>query len=148
MTSRGAYTLIEILIVLALLSIFMAIAIPSLGIINNFKEKQELNELKRDLIFLRNKAITENCYYEVNIDLKKNSYRLGITQHQSSIKSKVFESGLKFIKHGETTADLLRFSPSGSPSKAGSFVVEKRNGDRYKFSIAVTSGKVNIILVK
>ena len=47
MTSRRAYTLIEILIVLALLSLVLCIAVPSLGILNSVKEKQEFNELKK-----------------------------------------------------------------------------------------------------
>lgn len=148
MTSRRAYTLIEILIVLALLSLIVAIAIPSMGIINSIKEKQEFNELKRDLMFLRNKAITENSYYIVNIDIKENRYRLGVDGNESSIKSKTLNSGLKFIQSSETTAKYLKFSPSGSPSESGTFVVQKRNGDKYGFTIVVASGKLNINFIK
>jgi prepilin-type N-terminal cleavage/methylation domain-containing protein len=148
MTSRGAYTLIEILIVLALLCLIAAIAIPNLNIINSIKEKQELNELKRDLMYLRNKAIIENCYYEVHIDIKENRYRLGVNTHKSSVKSKIFESGLKFINASDTTDAVFKFSPSGSPSKSGNFIIQKRNGDKYRFTLVVTSGKINIVLIQ
>lgn len=146
-TSRKAYTLIELLIVLAFLSLIAAIAVPNLGIVNMIKEKQEFNELKRDLMFLRNKAIVENCYYEVHIDIKESRYRLGVKGNQSSIKSKTFESSLKFIQATDTSEAVARFSPSGSPSKAGSFVVQRRNGDKYQFAFAVASGKINIYLI-
>lgn len=148
MTSRGAYTLIELLIVLALFSLIIAIAVPNLGIINNLKEKQEFNELKRDLLYIRNKAITENGHYEINIDIKKNKYELGIKSNKSSVKSKTFKSGLKFVQAKETTANQLVFSPSGAPSQSGTFVIMKKNGDRYRFSIVSVSGKLNIYLIK
>ena len=124
MTSRRAYPLIVILIVLALLSLIGAIAIPNLGIINSIKEKQEFNELRRDLMYLRNKAIMENSYYEVNIDIKENRYRLGISSHLSSVKSKTLKSGLKFIKTEDGKADVFKFSRSGSPSKASHFIIQ------------------------
>ncbi len=148
MTVKRAYTLIEILIVLALLSIIMAIAVPSFGIINSIKEKQEFNELKKDLISSRNKAIVENCPYEFKIDINTNKYEIYRKDNLGLIKSKKLESGLKFIRTVESTTNLVIFSPSGSPSRAGSFVVKKRNGDRYRFAVVVTSGKVNIHWMK
>ncbi len=147
MTVKRAYTLIEILIVLALISLIMAIAIPSFGILNTIKENQEFSELKRDLLMSRHKAIVENCPYEVKIDVDNNKYE--ITSSSSTlIKSKKFESGLKFIRTVDTTTSVVIFSPSGSPSRSGSFVLKKRNGDKYRFAIVVTSGKLNIYSIK
>ena len=148
MTVKRAYTLIEILIVLALLSIIMAIGIPSFGIFNTIKENQEFNELKRDLLSSRYKAIAENCPYEFKIDLDKNKYEIYKSNNRNLIKSKEFQSGLKFIRTVETTTNTLIFSPSGSPSKSGSFVLKKKNGDRYRFALVVTSGKLNIYHIK
>jgi prepilin-type N-terminal cleavage/methylation domain-containing protein len=148
MTVKRAYTLIEILIVLALISLIMAIAIPSFGIFNTIKENQEFSELKRDLLMSRHKAIVENCPYEVKIDLDKNMYEIYKTNNTNLIKSKTFESGLKFIRTVDTTTNVVIFSPSGSPSRSGSFVLKKRNGDKYRFAIVVTSGKLNIYSIK
>lgn len=146
MTVKRAYTLIEILIVLALLSIIIAIAIPSFGIINNIKEKQEFNELKRDLVSSRNKAIIENSPYEFIIDINANKYE--IKNNNKVIKSKKLEYGLKFIRTVESTTNIVIFSPSGSPSRSGSFVLKKKNGDRYRFAVVATSGKLNIYFMK
>lgn len=148
MTSRRAYTLIELLIVLALLSLMGAIAIPNLGIINNFKEKQEFNELKRDLLYSKNKAITENCHYEINIDIKLNNYEIIDRGTNTRIKIKPLQSGLKFIQAKDTTTNTIKFSPTGAPSISGTFVIQRRNEDRYKFSIVPVTGKLNIYLIK
>lgn len=148
MTSRRAYTLIEILIVLALLSLLMAIALPNIGFLNHFKEKQDFNELKRDLMYYKNKAITENCHYKINIDINANKYEVINPTTNIKIKSKELKWGLKFINTKETTTNIIKFSPSGAPSTTGTFVIQRRNGSIYKFSITPVTGKVNIYLVK
>ncbi len=147
MTSKRAYTLIEILIVLALLSLLMAIAFPRFAIFNTIKENQEFRELKRDLLSCRNKAIVENCKYEFRRDISNNSYKITSTSVTPYVKFKKFESSLKFINSYENKGEIT-FGPSGSPSQSGSFVIQKRNGDKYRFAIAVTSGKINIHSMK
>ena len=148
MTSRRAYTLIEILIVLALLSLVLCIAVPSLGILNSVKEKQEFNELKRDLLYSKNKAITENCNYEIKINVSSNSYEIIDRGTNTKFKTKSFESGLKFVEAKDTTTDTIKFSPTGAPSSSGTFFIKRRSGDMYKFSIVPVTGKVNVYIVK
>lgn len=148
MTVKRAYTLIEILIVLALISLIMAIAIPSFGIVNSIKENQEFNELKRDLLWAKNRAIVENCHYKISINIKENKYEITELITNKQIKSKCFDCGLKFIRTVDTTSDIIEFSPSGAPSRAGSFVIKNRKGQVYKWSVRPVTGKLSIYLIK
>lgn len=81
MGDRKAYTLIELILVLALLFIIVAMTIPNTNFYLSIAKNQELKELKKDLLFARNKAIIESQVYIVSFDSKDNRY---------IIKTKIF----------------------------------------------------------
>lgn len=61
MTARKGYTLIEILIVLALFfQFFLSLGLPNTKFYGRIREKQEIDEFRKDLLFSRNRAIIES----------------------------------------------------------------------------------------
>ena len=74
--SEYGYTLVELLVVIALFAIVLSIGIPSTKIIFNTREKKELMEFKRDIIFARNSAVVENCNYILYVYVDRNRYKI------------------------------------------------------------------------
>ena len=54
--SKKGFTLIELIVVIAIISIILGMAAPSSNVIRKSKEKSELKELKRDIEYARDNA--------------------------------------------------------------------------------------------
>lgn len=146
MNSRGAFTLIEILIVLALFLLFSSIAIPNIGMLNHAKESKELREMKTDLLYTRNQAIVGSRTLKFKWDYANNGYRITSLDEKEVIKSHRCESGIKIIENPKINEFI--FSPRGTPSYSDTIsIVDSKNG-RYHLSVAPATGKITLQKVK
>lgn len=135
------YTLIEILIVLALLFIFLSIAVPKTNLFNRMKEQQELREFKRDILYARNKAIVESKICNFNFDYENNSYNISIADGEI-IKSYKFQYGIKVLRN--PSLPRFTFTRSGAPGKTGTvYLLDSRNS-KYKLTVAPSTGKISL----
>lgn len=140
------YTIIELLIALALFSIFLSIAVPKVSMFNRIKEQQELREFKKDILYARNKAIVEGKRYTVYLNYENNSYDISynISQNKSErLKEYKFQYGLKLIRNPDLTK--FSFTRFGTPGNASSIYLVDSKNNLYKLSVAPTTGKVSLI---
>lgn len=144
---KYGYTLLELLVVVALIAIVLSAAIPSLNIIFNTREKKELLEFKRDIIFARNSAVVENAIYGVYIDIKNNSYKIVKGKEQPTIiKDKQFSHGILIINNNFKNA--INFFPTGTPDRAGTILVTNRKKQDIQITITPATGKVNLYIIE
>lgn len=142
--SKYGYTLVELIVTASLLAIVLSIGIPSVKTIFNTREKKELMEFKRDIIFARNSAVVENCIYILHIDISKNSYRIAKDNGISAktIKRVNLSNGIK-IK-GNNFNGYTKFYPNGAPNNSGTILLTNRKKQNIEITITPATGKVNI----
>lgn len=145
MTEKKGYTLIELLIVIALFSIFLSIAIPNLNFYRNIMEKQEIAEFKKDLLFARNSAIVENRSYTVNFNHERNSYNIK-TSNRPTVKSKTFSNGLKLFENN--LVNSFTFTPSGATGNSNTIYIDTKKNKRYVVTLTPATGRIEIRLEK
>lgn len=138
--TRQGYTLLEILVVLALISIILSIAIPSIKVIGNFEEKKEMKNFRRDIISARNMAIIEGSIYVLTIYEKDNSYII-------KSKGKVIKN-IKLayweIMPENTLDSKIKFLSTGSPDKGGTIGLKNKRKKITKLTILPVTGKLNV----
>ena len=142
------YTLIELVIVLALFSLLFSIAVPNFKAINGIEQKKELEEFRRDVLFARNQTIVTGFIHDVYIDYEKNLY--SISSEGKSLKSHYFESGIRLVKNvfkNESQAvTRITFGRDGMASKSGSIFLEDNKGKEYRLSITPVTSKVTLYM--
>lgn len=140
---RG-YTLVELIVVIALIAIVLSIAIPSIRVIFITSEKKELMEFKRDLIFARNSAVMENSIYTIEFNLEKNQYSMirGKGINKIVTKEKKFVNGIKL--KNDNLDHYVTFYATGSPEKAGTIELTNKNNDKIYITVVPATGKINL----
>ncbi len=142
MRKNSGYTLIELLIVIALFSTILSIVIPKLGFFKNLMEKQEIAELKKDLLFARNSAIVENRYYTVYFNHNENFYTIKTSESSSVIKSKTLGQGLKLDENN--LVGNFTFTSSGATANSNTLYINARKNKRYVISLTPATGRIEI----
>ncbi|NLY47078.1 MAG: type II secretion system protein [Tissierella sp.] len=142
MTEKKGYTLIELLIAIALFSILLSIAIPNFNFYTNLREKQEIAEFKKDLLFARNSAIVENRYYIVYFNHSENSYIIKTGEASPTIKSKTFGQGLKLDI--DNLVGSFTFTPSGATGNSNTLYINARKNRRYVVTLTPATGRIEI----
>lgn len=141
--NKYGYTLVELLVVLALIGIVLSIAIPSINLIFVNFEKKELMEFKRDMNFARNRALMENGVYTIRIDIPGNKYYiLEESDKKSVVKEKEFSNGIRFTVNNLDHS--ISFYPTGSTSKVGTIRLTNKKDQDIEITITMATGKVNL----
>lgn len=139
MNRLKGYTLIELIIVLALFGILLNLTFLKFNILDKFKTNQELKQLRRDILYTRNQAIVKGQAYRFELDYDKNGYYILVDGEK--IKMVSFESGLKLVR---TPFKTVIFERTGVPSGAGTIVLKSKEGKRFEARITPVIAKVNI----
>ncbi|WFA09681.1 GspH/FimT family protein [Tissierella sp. Yu-01] len=134
------YTIIELVVVLTLFSIILMIAVPNLGIIREFKEYQQIRQLKSDILFARNQAIVKGKIHIVQFDFVRNGYIIVVGG--GTIKRVYFDDGIELIKNMEMTE--VSFYRTGVPGKSGTIRLKNSKNKTYEVVVTPVVGKVNI----
>lgn len=144
MTERKGYTLIEILIVIALFSILLSMGLPNMRLFRAMKEKQELTEFRKDLLYARNMAIVENKRYHVFFFHDDDKYIIKTTETSPPIKTKTFSQGLSFCNNNKV-ANFI-FNPSGTTGNSNTIFIDTDLNNRYRISLTPATGRIEIYL--
>ncbi|NMB27323.1 MAG: prepilin-type N-terminal cleavage/methylation domain-containing protein [Tissierellia bacterium] len=144
MKGNRGFTLIELIMIISVLLIILCIPALKGNIILNYRERQELKELKNDINYARNKAIVESTKYIVDMRPYSNSYVIykqeGI---RKIVKRKELTDGIKINKTNIKGNEII-FTYSGAPEVAGTIELENRKGRKIEITITPATGKVNI----
>lgn len=142
--SKFGYTLVELILVLALLALILSIALPSFGVLCNFKEKNELKTFKRDIMHIRTAAVIENCIYYLTLDSNKNGYIITkVDKVRKNIKTVDFKDGIKLDDFQDLT---IGFLPSGAPDNPTTISLTNKRNDKINIAISVGTGRVNLTI--
>ena len=140
---KHGYTLLELIVVIALFAVILSISFPGIKSIIISMEKRELMELKRDIVYARNSAIVENLNYSFMVNKGKNTYSITRQEKVSKIIKKVkLENGIKIVSNN--FGNSLTFTPSGAPAGGGTLELTNKKGQSIEISITPATGKVNI----
>ena len=90
MNKRSAYTLIELIVVIALLGIILVMTMPNSKLFNTLNQALELKEFKRDMLFARNKAIIDSRRYVISFIYEENGYIIEKDSQKLKVKTKYF----------------------------------------------------------
>jgi len=122
---RPAFTLLELVLVLLILTIAMAIASPSL---RNFWKGNRVKDAGEQLAYItrlaRTQAISDGAVYRLNIDSNGTGYALYVQQAEGFvlIPSNNFllpeEAHVEVTKADGSTADHIDFFPNGRTEPA------------------------------
>lgn len=140
MNKNKGYTLIELIVVLALFSILFSIAIPNLNFVSRTQELQELKEFKRDVLFARNQAIVKGKIHYFKLDYTKNSYF--IMSDGIEIKRCYFDNGVSLINNPAVIE--IVFTSSGVPKLGNTIKLKTSDNQRYKLVVNPVTGKISL----
>ncbi len=144
-SSKFGYTLLELIVVLALFAIVLSVAIPSVRIIFNTQEKKELMEFKRDIIFARNSAVVENGLYILNVSKKDNSYQIVKKDKRTVVIKEVkFSKGIRIVNNNFDSS--ISFLSTGAPNKGGTIKLSNKKNHNIELTILPATGKVNLYI--
>lgn len=140
MRRHKGYTMIELIVVLALFSLLFSIAIPNSYFVSRVKEIQELKEFKGDVLLARNQAIVKGKTHYFKLDYPNNCYF--IISEGNEVKRCYFESGVTLI-HNPAVTEIV-FTRSGVPSLGNTIKLKTRDNQRYKLVVNPVSGKITL----
>lgn len=137
-------TLIELILVIALISIILTIAVPKSDFFLNYREKKELMNFKNNIVYARNNAILESTLYKVEIRPNNNYYIIEkFSDKWERVKREDLESGLRFEADYLERIEVI-FNPTGAPRQGASIFLVNRKEEKIKLTIAIATGKVTI----
>lgn len=139
-SKNKGYTLIELIVVLALFSLLLTIAIPNSKAFKSYNQNKQLRILEKDLRQARNTAIIENKTIRVYFSSQKNSY---IIEYNSGEKilQREFSNGVE-IKDTSNTA-TIQFNSNGRAGIAGTIKIKKGSED-YEVAVAPVISKISL----
>jgi len=146
--SESGYTLLELLLVLAIMSIFLAAAAPSMhGFLSSSKLEGKASRVAADMRLVRQSAISSGQDCRLVFHLEENCYILQLPEGKElveipegvSLKSTNFPEKQK--KNG---IYHLGFTPTGAPSRGGRLKLQNREGEEKYVIVTVATGRVRV----
>ena len=149
-----AFTLVELLVVVMILAIVAAVAVPYAVGTGDFQAMSAARRIAGDLEYAQNAAITTQTPVTVTFDVSGESYSVtnasGLLTHPITKLSYVidFDSEESFNQLDLATVDFagaaaVEFDELGSPDNGGT-VTLRAGPNTYQVSVAPATGKVTV----
>ncbi|MBU0641584.1 MAG: GspH/FimT family pseudopilin [Planctomycetes bacterium] len=147
---RGAFTLIELVVVMAILAILTVIAVPRVGTsLAHYRAEAAARRIVADLKLARQRARTSSANQSVVFDLANDSYVLAGMQdsdhswktYGAVLSDEPYQAQLVALDLGGD-AELV-FNGYGIPDSGGTIVVEA-GSHRRTLTIEVESGEITM----
>jgi prepilin-type N-terminal cleavage/methylation domain-containing protein len=163
--SRAGFTLIELIIVTALLAILMAIAIPRLPMSSHRQLELAAARLAGDLRLLKSEAVASRSTCEAYFNINDNNYKLKLPDGEGY--DVYLPEGITFLLIRPDTGDdaetnficdpedphnfyvrYIRFNHLGGPYNPGRIVLQAEDGKKRYIFVAPSTGRVRISSTK
>ena len=135
---KRGFTLVELLVTIAIISIVSTVAVLRFNIIREIKIKNEVNTLDNDVYFAKQKAMASGN--SVIVKINKDYYTIN---QKSGLKVEEMEArkvNLNYLrKYGHETEEF-EFLPTGSVNGADSIKFTCDNGYNYILKVGVAGG--------
>lgn len=156
---NGGFTLIEIMVVLMIISIVAAFAVPSLGNIGEYKLRKNSLRLARTITYLYTQAMASRKVVRLNVNLKKGEYTVSFLNQQGQFEPTTFPlftkgkfskdvriEGFTTLFGGTFAGDegFLHFMPEGFAEKA-IIVLADRKGRTLSLIVEPLTGHVKVV---
>lgn len=119
----GAFTLLEVVITIAILAIVLAIAIPNFKqYMKSFEITSQFNRIEADLNYAKTYAFTRKV--TVNVQFLQNSYTIRDVTNNITIKGPI---NLKYACLTNPQNTVIVFPPLGYPTPVSIYTTEKNS---------------------
>lgn len=125
-----AFTLIELVVVIAILGIVMTVVGIRLGVFSYWNEETFIRRLSETMVFLHHQAIADQSFYQLEFDFEKNTYRIGVLRADDDLNTDlqdiaedagVITLELAAYLNPSVGQDFTLIPPPGFPSLAEPF---------------------------
>lgn len=140
-SNEKGYTLIELIVVLAILGIMSAVILPKIHLIERYKLKSQAETLAEDIRYTQRLAMSENANYYFQIQKKENSYNIRSGNIKDKNVKKIYLS--KDIKFTEESKSEIKYTSKGTPGMSGTIRLTSNNY-RVEITIRPSSGRVTV----
>jgi type II secretion system protein H len=147
------FTLVEILIVIALIGILTAIAAPGISAwVETFRFKNTVREIGITMQLARMKAIARGVEYRVVFDLDAETFSLERGNQADGSDTWIAEgvvsdvsswADIVFVNSYTTGKRNKQFNPNGT-SSTGSVRLNNAKGKKYKITLNTATGYINV----
>ena len=155
---RTAFTIVEILIVVVILSIATLTAIPLMGSASSVQIRSAANLMAADLEYAKSMAISRGQYYYVVFNESTESYR--IEDQDNTVIQHPIKKGFSYvidfpndsrlskvdITNVSFTGDKVRFDCLGSPDNGGTINLNA-NGITATITVEAVTGYVSVSIL-
>ena len=157
---RRAYTLVEVLLVVAILGIVSAAVIPSMLTAGEMGVQAAARVIVADLLYAQNEAIAQQATHKVVFDVANNSYQLQdqngnaltVDWMSGTANNYIVDFGedqrfqgvtITAVDFGITTPNEISFDNLGGPSTGGSITIQF-DRQSFRIDIAEFTGRVTV----
>jgi prepilin-type N-terminal cleavage/methylation domain-containing protein len=88
-----AFTLIELVVVIAILGIVMTVVGLRLGVFSFWNEETFIRRLSETIVFLHHQAVADQSFYQLEFDFEKNTYRIGVLRSDADVNADLTDIG-------------------------------------------------------
>ncbi len=143
--NRKGFSLIEVLLVLTLLGILTAVAIPGMGMaVEHYLLDTTARKIAANMRLAQSHAITTNHFTRIIFYRFSNLYLVDLSGDREwiEIPEEIHICAINFPKTGGW--ETLTFNSLGTPNRGGHVGLENRRGDKLYVIITPVTGRVRI----
>lgn len=137
---RKGFTLIELIVVIALFSLLISITLPNSSMIRNLNERQELRMVEKDMRQSRTRAILENRTVMVTFNPERNRYSIKY-EEGNDIKIQDLTSGVQIF---DTEAKTFYFNGTGRVGNSNTITLKRADNRTYHLAIGVNTTEITL----